>query len=176
MMKYFQKCSRTITAQPGVEYIHWTAPSGLPITQAYYKVEFLQCRSRVTGTTKLKVLHESDKIDKNAHADGISPNVIHGLDAAHLTATVLAAKEAGLTAFAMIHDDYGTHAANTELLAKLIRERFVSQYNQPVFNRLADELEAQVADLDTRATLTELRPAMGNLDLNLVLQSPYFFI
>lgn len=176
MMAYFQKCSRAITAQKGVEYIHWTAMSGLPITQAYYKVEFVQCRSRVTGTTKLKVMQETDRIDKNAHCDGISPNIIHSCDGSHLTFTVNRAKREGMRHFAMIHDDYGTHAANAEHLSRLIREEFVAMYSENVFERLADELEAQVKDEEKRAELTRSRPELGDLDLTQVLESKFFFI
>lgn len=176
MMAYFQKCSRAITAQKGVEDIWWPAPNGAPVTQAYYKVEYVQCRSRVAGTTKLNVMQETDRVDKNAHCDGISPNIIHCCDSSHLSFTVLAAVDEGLRHFAMIHDDYGTHAANTETLARLIREQFVEQYKQPVFERIADCLESQIKDEKVRAEVHAARPALGDFDVTQVLDSTFFFI
>lgn len=176
LMEYFIRACRAITAQKGVEEVWWMAPNGCPIVQAYYKVEYVQCRSRVTGTTKLNVMMESDRIDKIAHADGISPNIIHSCDASHLSFTVLAAAREGIRHFAMIHDDYGTHAANAETLARLIREEFAKMYSQNVFEQLADCLESQIADEEVRAKIHASRPELGDLDVTKVVDSTFFFI
>lgn len=170
-MSYFQGCARAITRGKNVEFIHWTAMTGLPIVQDYWKKEYVQFRAVRGGTTKLKCLVETDKIDKLGHANGIAPNVVHSLDAAHLTFVTLAAAEIGIESFAMIHDDYGTHAADTATLFRLIREKFVEMYQADPFSQIANELESQAV-----AKYIPSRPAYGSLDLEQVKSSEYFFL
>ncbi len=170
-MKYFQGMSRAITKNKDAKYIWWTAPTGLPIVQDYWRTEYIQFRAVRNGGTKLKCLVETVNIDKLGHANGIAPNVVHSLDAAHLTLVTLAAADAGIKNFAMIHDDYGTHASDTATLFRLIREKFVEMYLTDPFKRIADELESQ-----TNGKKLPERPAYGTLDLNEVLKSDYFFL
>lgn len=170
-MAYFQGVCRAITRGKNVEVVRWTAPSGLPIVQTYYATEYVQFRARQAGNTRLKILKESERVDKLGHANGVAPNVIHSFDASHLTFTTLDAYDAGLRSFAMIHDDYGTTAAQTAKLSRLIRENFVKLYLSRPFDKIADELEAQ-----TNGKKLPERPAYGDFDLSQVLQSKYFFL
>lgn len=170
-MSYFQATCRAITRTKGLEYIEWPSMTGLPIVQNYWKTEFVQFRSVRGGGSRLKCLLETDTIDKLGHANGIAPNIVHSLDAAHLTFVTLAAAEAGITSFAMVHDDYGTHAADTALLFRLIREKFVEMYQQDPFTMIANALEAQAV-----AKYVPARPEYGTLDLEQVKSSEYFFL
>jgi DNA-directed RNA polymerase len=65
----------------------------------------------------------------------------------------------------MIHDDYGTHAADTQRLYELIRENFVRMYE--TFNPLRDFSNSY-------SGLPAL-PKSGDLDLRQVLTSKFFF-
>lgn len=170
-MQYYQGTSRAITRQKDVKYIQWPSMTGLPIVQDYWAVEYIQFRSVRGGGARLKCTVESDKLDKNGHANGIAPNIVHSLDAAHLTFVTLRAAEEGIHDFAMVHDDYGTHAADTALLFKIIREEFVKMYQQDPFKIIADALEAQAV-----AKYIPARPEYGNLDLEVVKSSEYFFL
>jgi len=170
-MQYFQGTSRAITRQKGVETIYWPSLTGLPIVQDYWSTEYVQFRSVRGGGSRLKCLVETDKIDKLGHANGIAPNIIHSLDAAHLTFVTLRAAAEGIDSFAMVHDDYGTHAADTARLFTLIREEFVKMYQQDPFKMIADALEAQASPKHIPA-----RPEYGTLDLELVKHSEYFFL
>ncbi len=170
-MWYFQKVSRNITKQTGIEFIWWISPTRLPIVQDYWSMEYVQFRSVRPGSGNLKCMVESDRIDKLGHANGIAPNVIHSLDAAHLTMVTLAAKDAGIDSFAMIHDDYGTTAADTAVLFRLIREKFVEMYQQDPFTTIADQLESQLGKAKAPP-----RPEYGTLLLEQVKQSEYFFL
>jgi DNA-directed RNA polymerase len=87
--------------------------------------------------------------------------------------TVCTAKDNGVASFAMIHDSYGTHAANTHLLAASLRAAFVEQYEREVLTDFRDELAAQLQP-ELAADLPPLPPS-GDLDLSLVEQSAYFF-
>jgi DNA-directed RNA polymerase len=95
------------------------------------------------------------------------------MDAAALMITVRRALAAGVISFGMVHDSYGTHAADMDTLATCLREAFVELYQHDVLEEfrssvlamLPEELHSQVPPC----------PAKGDLDLNVVKQSVYFF-
>lgn len=145
--------------------IVWTSPSGFPSSQAYFEYEELRIRTHLAGESRIRVRREVDEADINRHANGLAPNFVHSMDAAHLHLTTERAAALGIKDLAMIHDDYGTHAANAETLFEVIRERFVYMYV-------------------TRDPIKEFRdkypripqpPENGSLDINEVLRSRYFF-
>jgi DNA-directed RNA polymerase len=79
----------------------------------------------------------------------------------------------GITSIAVIHDSFGTHAANTSTLSRVLLRTFVEQYTP---NRLAmfrEELASQLPP-DLAERLPPL-PETGTLDLNEVEQSAYMF-
>lgn len=163
-MEWLQKAARKLIKE-GADEIHWTTPSGFPVFQTYWKTETHQVRTRVFGGTLLKVKTDTDTPDVLRHKNGIAPNFVHSHDATHLTLTVRAAAARGITSFAMIHDDFGTHAAHAQELYELIRSEFVSMYERvdPLM-RFAEEYPQLPAP-----------PEKGNLDIRQVLDSPYFF-
>lgn len=170
-MQYYQGTSRAITRKKGVEYITWPSMTGLPIVQDYWKTQYVQFRSVRGGGSRLKCLVETSKIDKLGHSNGIAPNIVHSLDAAHLTFVTLRAKAEGIDSFAMVHDDYGTHAADTARLFNIIREEFVRMYSKDPFTIIAEALEAQA-----NIKYVPARPEYGTLDLEQVKSSDYFFL
>lgn len=163
-MEWLQKASSAILRQ-GYDTIRWITPSGFPVVQTYWEENLHRINTKLCGGAKLSFTRETDEPKKTRHRNGIAPNFVHSLDASHLTLVVNKAKEAGVDAFAMIHDDYGTHAADTATLYRIIREVFVSMYQQH------DVLESFRA---AYGFLPE-PPPMGSLDLTQVLDSPYFF-
>jgi DNA-directed RNA polymerase len=96
--------------------------------------------------------------------------VIHSFDAAHLTRTVNVAVSAGVSAFAMIHDSFGTHAGQTTRLAAILREEFVGIYST---DWLA-ELRRQFVEAAPGVEFPE-PPTRGDFDVTQVRDSPYFF-
>jgi DNA-directed RNA polymerase len=153
--------------------INWVTPSGLLVQQAY-RVPNMKRIDTAFHSTRIR-LHHADarrvgKIDARRQASGISPNWVHSLDASHMMATLCRSKAEGIAHFSMIHDSYGTHAANAAALATFLREEFVQMYsNVDVLATFKEDLEYQMG-----ATLPTL-PAKGKLDLNEVLSSSFFF-
>lgn len=167
-MDWLRKSARRIVkALPeGVEpLVVWRTPSGFPASQAYFEQEMHRIRTHLHGECKIAVLSESDDPDVNKHATGLAPNFVHSMDAAHLHLTTAACVDRGVTALAMIHDDYGTHAADAQTLYDCLREQFVAMYEEhdPIAAFEADHPECLP------------KPAMGALDIRGVLTSPYFF-
>lgn len=152
--------------------INWTTPTGLLVQQAY-RVPNMKLVETTFNKSRVRLTYMDGavgKIDKRRQASGISPNWIHSLDASHLMRTIVRCREEGITAFSMIHDSYGTHAGNAGALALFLREEFVRMYAEvDVLHKFKCDLEAQ-----TDTDLPEL-PSKGNLDLNTVLESSFFF-
>jgi len=167
------KASAKVAAK-GDMPVSWTTPAGFPVLQEYRESIAERIRAHVGGRAMdISRNVEGTKLDSRRQALGISPNFIHSCDAAHLMLTVCTALENGIADFAMIHDSYGTHAADTDVLAASLRAAFNEQYSREVLtdfrNELADQLPAEVA-----VELPEL-PPNGDLDLSLVEKSLYFF-
>lgn len=125
----------------------WQAPSGLPVMQRSFKISETVVDCRITSAAfgaldlsrkKYAPIHErikftaqriSNEVHERDQLLGILPNFIHSMDGAHLVKTVQLAISRGVTDFSVIHDSYGTHAADMPVLAACIREAFVNMYN-----------------------------------------------
>ena len=163
-MTWLQQGARQLVREGNTE-IKWVTPSGFPAIQAYWESDVHQIHTKLCGGARLKIHHDTDTPDINRHKNGIAPNFVHSLDASHLTLTVNAAVAEGITSLAMIHDDYGTHAADAPRLFRIIREQFVGMYQR---HDMLAEFRARYPGLPEP-------PEQGDLDITQVLESPYFF-
>lgn len=166
-MDWLKRSARFIlkTLDPDDPVISWISPSGFPASQAYFEVEVHRINTRLHGITKVRVVTESDEADDSKHANGLAPNFVHSMDAAHLHLTTSQCARRGIDALAMIHDDYGTHAANAQKLYEIIREQFVAMY----------ENHDPIKSFEEKYPCVPPAPSRGSLDIREVLQSPYFF-
>jgi len=172
-MDWLQRVARVV-AKEGLPIV-WTTPAGFPVQQAYPDERAKRVKTQLQGTfVYLTLKEELSRIDKKRQAQGISPNFVHSMDASVLMDTVCLAKLNGITSFAMVHDSYGTVAADTETMATCLREAFVQMYQDN--DVLADFLENMRAMLPdkSKAMLPPL-PMKGSLDITLVRQSDFFF-
>lgn len=151
----------------GIEEICWRSPSGFMVRQRYGKEEFILVKTRLAGGVRIRptIKLENEEPCKRRHRNGIAPNFVHSHDAAHMQLLICAAEDHGLGHLAFIHDDYGTTADGTETLHKLIRATFVWMYEQG----------CPLTALRDFYGITEDLPERGNLDLQEVLKSTYFF-
>jgi DNA-directed RNA polymerase len=161
-MVWLQKGAKQVIKN-GDETIRWVSPSGFPVIQSYMQRSEHQIRTNLCGTAMLKLHKDTDNPDANRHRNGVAPNFIHSYDAAHLHLVAVAAKAEGMQ-LAMIHDDYGTHAADAQRFYNIIRETFVAMYER------VSPLEEFAAQYDLPEP-----PTKGYLNLRDVLSSPYFF-
>lgn len=159
-MGWLQQASKLILAEQ--DHIRWVTPTGFPVIQRYQASRRVMIRTRLSSKA-LIVFHDVDGPDKAHHKNGVAPNFIHSLDAAHMALVALAGSREGMS-LAMIHDDFGTHAADAERFYTLIRETFVAMY----------EKNDPLGDFAARYDLPT-PPKPGRLDLRQVLASPYFF-
>ena len=148
----------------GDQLVRWDTPSGFPASQAYFEEEVHRINTRLHGPVKIRVFSETDEADIAQHASGLAPNFVHSMDAAHLHLTAAAAADQGLD-LAMIHDDYGTHAADSQALFDIIRRQFVAMY----------DMNDPIKDLCDRYKCLPPPPTKGELNILDVLHSEFFF-
>jgi DNA-directed RNA polymerase len=172
-MAWLQKASRVASSE-GLP-IRWDTPCNFPVLQAYPETRPFRIETKLLGSAFRPALYkETGKLDKNRQSNGISPNFVHSIDAAHMMITIDVAKQCEIYSFAMVHDSYGTHAADAELMWWCLRKAFVEMYCQ------VDVLE------DFRIDLLDVLPAhrhaeidpipqKGDLDIRVVEDSPFFF-
>ncbi len=169
-MAWLRKVSRAIVKErlennDPDPVVSWTTPSGFLATQGYFEAEIHRIITRLHGVERIRVLTETDNPDLAQHASGMAPNFVHSMDASHLHLCTLAAAEAGIESLAMIHDDYGTHAADADKLFQLIRQSFHRMYTE----------NDPIQDLYLRYPGLPEPPSKGSLDLDEVLVSEFFF-
>ena len=145
--------------------IWWTSPSGFPASQTYFDTYVHRIMTRLLGESRIRILSETDAPDRFKHASGLAPNFVHSMDAAHLHLVAAMAPTRGIDSLAMIHDDYGTHAADSQKLYEVIREQFVLMYE---FHDPIQQFFDKYGGLPTP-------PKKGELDIQEVRRSKFFF-
>ena len=172
-MSWLQRSSR-IASSEGLP-IRWDTPCNFPVLQAYNETTPYQIRTKLLGSTFKPALYkDTGKLDKNRQSNGISPNFVHSIDAAHMMITIDVAKQCEIFSFAMVHDSYGTHAADAELMWWCLRKAFVEMYSQ---TDVLEDFRADLLGVLPRHRHTEIEPipSKGDLDISVVEDSPFFF-
>jgi DNA-directed RNA polymerase len=172
-MAWLQGCAR-LAGKTGLP-INWRTPTGFRVQQAYKEVDTVRIKTKIFGELVYLTLRpETTKIDAARQVTAIAPNFVHSMDASALQSCVNIATENGITSFAMIHDSYGTLAADTEMLGKCLRHAFVDLYSEhDVLSQFRAGIEEMLDDA-ARKKLAPV-PASGDLDLSQVLRSDFFF-
>ena len=141
---------------------------GFPFRQSYNKsstrtVELVDSSGKVM---KLEVNVFLDEIDFAKQNRAFAPNIIHMMDATHKSLVVEALKKAGIKDFSMIHDSFGTHFGNMDLLLLETKKAFLDMYKGKNFMQfLADEFESQGVAMKRyvrNSKNTRVRDAEGN--------------
>jgi DNA-directed RNA polymerase len=147
----------------------WTTPIGFLVIHENRKPKDIRL---ATADHRIKIYRDDDKrkIDVRKQVDGIVAHLVHSMDAAHMMLTINRLYAEGLRHFAMVHDSYGVHACDVDLLNRILREEFVRIYSEPV---LQDFIEQQ-RKAHPGLVLPD-PPKRGDLDIRQVLESPYFF-
>jgi DNA-directed RNA polymerase len=152
----------------------WTTPDGFPVRQDYRVPHGKRVVVHWHGRRlDLMLVVDSKDPDGRGQANGVAPNYVHSLDAAHLRALARAAKEAGIDYLGVVHDSFATHAARTDELARLLRDTFVEQYQPDLLRQFRDEIAAAVPDAWKEQVPQP--PEFGSLNLEDVRHSPYLF-
>jgi DNA-directed RNA polymerase len=154
--------------------VHWETPVGFPVLQHYRTLNLKVVDAVIAGCRiQVSIGEETRELNRRRQAAGISPNFVHSLDSAHLMKTVNAMVDRGVTSFAMIHDSYGTHATDTDLLNVVLREEFIKLYSDDVLEEFRQQIIKQLPD-ELAEQIKEI-PPKGALDISVIKDSQYFF-
>ena len=167
IMGWLQDCAKHL-GKAGLP-LRWETPSGSACEQAYHSTSVVHLK---TLCGDLRLLQEDTKstLKPAKQALASAPNIIHSFDAAHLTMTIVAGAERGISHWAMIHDSFGTHAGNAQALTSVLREQFVEIYKQDWLQRLYQGFKAYAPHVQINPP-----PARGDFNIEEVLNSDFFF-
>lgn len=172
-MSWLQSVARV--ANKAGKPLRWTTPSGFVVVQDYRDRKAGRITTRFCGNLiAYRNPEAGEKLDEPKQVSAVAPNFVHSLDASALMLTIEAGVSEDITSWAMIHDSYGTHAADTEKMGRILREQFVRLYSEhDVLAEFMYDVARQLTP-EEAASLPEL-PECGDLDLSRVLEATYFF-
>jgi len=177
--KYLQKIAEH-ELNSGRNHLTWHTPSGFPVIYKAYLQHERKQRGTIKGIQGNKdgrVMHviKVDVLNKEtgervpcrrSFASGVSPNVVHSYDAAHMANTIVGFNGS----FAAVHDSFSTHACEVDFLQEVTKQTFIAQYDvSNFFDIIQDTL------MLNKDTFEYSQPLLGDLDISEVLDSKYFF-
>jgi len=161
LLSMFQKLAER--ANDDKLHLKWQSPiTNFPVVQAYLKPITKRTELKY-GDDILKVniqVWEEAVINESKQRTGAAPNIVHSLDAVHLTSVVHDSNYL----VTVVHDSFGCHAGNMEDMFMLVREKFVELYE-------AQPLENILTQLNSKDLILE----KGTLDVRQVLYSDFAF-
>jgi len=161
MLRLFQTVAER--ANKRKEHMNWISPiTGFPVVQAYRKPTTKRTELKY-GDDILKVqlqVWEETTVNETKQKTGAAPNVVHSLDAVHLTMCIHDA-EYPVT---VVHDSFGSHAGNMDKMFYHVRKKFVELYESKPLEDILEQLQS-----------SDLIPEKGNLNVGDVLESDFAF-
>lgn len=156
----------------------WITPTGLPWINRYHKAVIKKVRLWLHDQgVQIKsdvAVGYSKEIARTKAANGVAPNFVHALDAAHLMLTVNAAVSEAITSFALVHDSFGCHAGVSERFHQIIREQFVQMYEEhDVLNEVYERAKHAVSHHNWRRLPKAIE--YGDLNIQEVINAKYAF-
>jgi DNA-directed RNA polymerase len=146
------------------ETLQWTTAVGFPVVQYIEAVERKRVNVRSCGINQVVIYDRTGQADGMRMRNGIVPNLVHSNDAAHWYMTAQRMRQQGLSCVG-IHDSFGTHAADVDSMHTIIRESFVSLYQD--YDLVQNYMESNGIEIPA--------PSTGTLDLELFKQSEFGF-
>lgn len=160
--------------------VRWTTPSGFPAIQRYTKPDVKRVRvflydreAKMPKQSRLTLHGRGLRYDTRKARAGVAPNFVHALDSAHMQLAICHGLDQGIEDFFMIHDSFGTNAADTWAFYHNIRHAIVDMYEDNcVLHNFEIECRNRLANPDMDLATV---PEKGDLDVRAVLESEYCF-
>ena len=170
LLKYLSKIAVCFNKEN--KTISWHTPSGFLVQQKYYVNNSKIIRTKLSNSSmRLNLAEPTLQVDKRKQAQGFPSNYIHSFDAAHLQLTLVEANKMGLKQFCIIHDCFGSPAADLDRLIECVKQTFFYIYSDNNLDNLHHQVAEQLSD--TKGLPPALR--MGDFDITDVLTAPYIF-
>jgi len=201
---WFTECA-TVIAKDCRSNVSWVTPLNFPVIQPYSRIVERPDKNINLEMTNIfknsrKKIPKEIRIDTRKNKNGFAPNFVHSLDSSHMMLTSLQLWSQGIT-FASVHDCFWTHACDVEALNRACRDQFVALHSSPILENLSQHfldnfsnvqndikfkentkefiiakvIEARETEMKKREMLFKSVPKKGDLDLDVVKDSIYFF-
>jgi len=138
-----------------------------PVTNFPFVHKYLQAKTKRAdlkyGDQILKVrvqVWEETELDHKKQISGAAPNIVHNVDATHLTMVVHDAAYQ----VTVVHDSFGCHAGNMGHMFRHVRLKFVELYALEPLEFILDQMESR-----------DLIPKKGTLNVEEILGSDFAF-
>lgn len=148
--------------------VQWITPVGLPVIQPYRQRESMVIKTLMQRVT-LDRNQEHTPVSSARQRSAFAPNFVHSIDASHMLLTAVACRKEGMC-FAAVHDSFWTSAASVDRMNEILRNEFVKLHQRDLLVELREGFKMRYADVTIPET-----PPRGELDLDVVRHSPYFF-
>ena len=145
----------------GADHLQWKTPSGFIVKQNRRKRVIERIKLQILGRCDINLTTGLEGPDVNGHRSSTAPNLIHSLDASLLHLAFLKFN----APFTVIHDSVLCRATDMGELNRVVRETYYELFANGNF--LLDFAKAIGAETEP--------PIIGDLDLESVLESTYFF-
>lgn len=152
----------------------WSTPLGFPVKMHYENTNKYAVKTIVGGVMRQHRLRvPNGEINRRKTVNALPPNWIHSLDGIGglLGAAVNRASSMGVRSVMTCHDSIGVLAPDVENMHRSVREATVEIFSQDQLKILANQFAAL---LPPDVSLPSL-PTVGDLDINDVLDSKYYF-
>ena len=161
-------------AQKSIPLVWRTPVVNLTVGQAYYKRRVDRIETVLSGSVRRVAWdgRDTDAMSGRKMKDAISPNLIHSLDASAMYLTIDKAARSGVRDFAMVHDSFGTHAANASKLFEAVRSAYAEIFGGNYLEEWREQVQAALPD----DVVIPPAPSQGTMDPGVILGSPYFFL
>ena len=174
LMKWFQDCAKLFAKANQV--MKWTTPMGFPVEMDYRYLIPFKVKTAISGSLVYTTYRrELNRKDSRKYSSSVSPNIVHALDGAVCQGVALYCKNAEnpINDLLMVHDSFATNPNRVDQLHQIIRQVVIDLFKEDFLDVLYKDWEAQLpAKLRTRL---KPPPARGNLDINQIAESKYFF-
>lgn len=177
-MKFLQKLAKAL-AHEG-KALRWTTPVGIPWINRYHdplttRVDLWLNDSGVRVRTRMTVaIDDKPEINKDAASNGVAPNFVHALDAAHLLLVASASSARGITSIATVHDSFGCLASRATEFNLIIREQFAEMYaSHDVLAEILEQAKLDLTDCNSDRLPIAIEP--GPLNLKDIINADFAF-
>lgn len=172
-MKVLQQICSAVQHESG-QCLSWSTPAGYKVYQEVKNQEECRIKTKIDGCIQLKIKKDIKTVNKRRMRTSIAPNFVHSLDASHLMLVVRSLKEMGITDISTVHDAFGVHAGDCDLLGYIIRKTFVNMYSSDVLFRFwKEQADEHPQAVQYFPDITKIKK--GDLNLKDVMKSTHFF-
>lgn len=197
---WFTHCA-SIIAGKYRQPVSWETPLGFLVVQPYImmnKITTNRLISPIMWFDKPSYYDPLAQLNVSKQRTAFPPNYIHSLDSSHMMLTSLYCRRQGVT-FVSVHDCYWTHPSAVDTMNSICRQQFVAMHSEPLLNQLSEQFikKFETIEIDepkinktsiignyhstrkavknkVETTFADV-PSTGDLDLDVVLKSTYFF-